>query len=198
MWSKRGFTLSELLIALAILGILATFTIPKVLQSQSDSSYNSRAKEAIAALSQALEAKRADGTLTTSTRSSDLSPYLNYLYADTVSAVIDHSYGNTTATCNSTSPCVWLASGAALRFEPNQFYNTTASNGIFLLVDPDGKVTGSGAAGGPGKSLFVWLYWDGKVRTYGTIMANTQSYAYGSTQYHSPQPSQDPPWFSWN
>lgn len=32
-----GFTLAELLIALGILGVIATFTIPKILSAQQDS-----------------------------------------------------------------------------------------------------------------------------------------------------------------
>lgn len=47
---KSGFTLSELLIALALLGLIAAFTIPKVLQSVDDRARKARFKEAIAAI----------------------------------------------------------------------------------------------------------------------------------------------------
>ena len=47
-----GFTLSELLIALAILGVIATFTIPKVLQSQADQATKAKFLETYAALSE--------------------------------------------------------------------------------------------------------------------------------------------------
>lgn len=43
--SAQGFTLAELLIALAILGVIATFTIPKILTTQQNSKYNAMAKE---------------------------------------------------------------------------------------------------------------------------------------------------------
>ena len=43
-----GFTLAELLIALVILGIMATFTIPKVLQSQTNEKRIAISKETIA------------------------------------------------------------------------------------------------------------------------------------------------------
>ena len=45
---KHGFTLSELLIALGILGVIATFTIPKILNSQANSQKTAVFKEAIA------------------------------------------------------------------------------------------------------------------------------------------------------
>lgn len=47
-----GFTLAELLISLAILGIIATFTIPKLLMNQRVSAYNASAKESAASISE--------------------------------------------------------------------------------------------------------------------------------------------------
>ena len=47
---NSGFTLSELLIALAILGLIATFTIPKILQSTSTQSRDSVLKETISSI----------------------------------------------------------------------------------------------------------------------------------------------------
>lgn len=48
--SQPGFTLAELLIALAILGVIATFTIPKILQAQQNQEKHAIYKETIAAL----------------------------------------------------------------------------------------------------------------------------------------------------
>lgn len=51
---QSGFTLAELLIALSILGVIAVFTVPKVLQSQQDSKRLSILKESIATVSEIL------------------------------------------------------------------------------------------------------------------------------------------------
>ncbi|HEY9745532.1 MAG TPA: prepilin-type N-terminal cleavage/methylation domain-containing protein [Oculatellaceae cyanobacterium] len=50
-----GFTLAELLIALSILGLIATFTIPKVLVAQQDMTYRANAKDVAAAISAAYD-----------------------------------------------------------------------------------------------------------------------------------------------
>lgn len=55
-WGKqhRGFTLAELLISLAILGVIATFTIPKILANQQNSQKKAVFKESISAVSNAV------------------------------------------------------------------------------------------------------------------------------------------------
>ena len=60
---KAGFTLSELLIALAILGLIATFTIPKVLQSVEQNNRDAVFKETLAALSDITYSGYLDGSL---------------------------------------------------------------------------------------------------------------------------------------
>ena len=50
MHSKIGFTLAELLVAMVILGLIATFTLPKVLSGQADTKKKAVFRETIAAL----------------------------------------------------------------------------------------------------------------------------------------------------
>ena len=58
--SQLAFTLAELLIALAILGVIATFTIPKILDSGSNSQWNAIGKEAAAMVSGAYQSYKLD------------------------------------------------------------------------------------------------------------------------------------------
>lgn len=61
---RNGFTLSELLIALAILGVIAAFTIPKVLSSQQDERKRSTFRETVTALNEILYQGALTGTIT--------------------------------------------------------------------------------------------------------------------------------------
>ena len=75
-----GFTLAELLISLAILGVIATFTIPKVLYSQQDSQKKAVFKEVIASLYQVCESGVSDGAFSaTSTDTAQGTYFLNHL-----------------------------------------------------------------------------------------------------------------------
>lgn len=196
MRTWKAFTLAELLIALAILGVIATFTIPKVLNSQNDGRYNSIAKEAAASVSQAYQLYRKDNTVDANTRMLDLIPYLNYVRQQTT-GTIDHRYTLGTLTCSGTYTgryCYVLHNGAMLVFlSALQFDGTGPTNAISFNVDPDGKVT-DGTTNGPGKSVQFFLYLDGRLRTRGTVEPNTQN----SVETANPTPSEDPPWFSWN
>ena len=67
--AKKGFTLSELLVSLAVLGLIAAFAIPKVLSSVGNASFVANAKEAISTISSAFDSKKAALVTATGTTS---------------------------------------------------------------------------------------------------------------------------------
>jgi prepilin-type N-terminal cleavage/methylation domain-containing protein len=62
-----GFTLAEVLIALALLGIIAAFSIPQVLQNVQSAQQNAILKETVSILSGIVDTGRRDGTLAPAT-----------------------------------------------------------------------------------------------------------------------------------
>lgn len=74
--TKAGFGLSELLITLAILGLIATFTIPKVLQNMEEQQNKARGKEAFATLHQVLFDGWQSGRITAATTLNELLAYM--------------------------------------------------------------------------------------------------------------------------
>lgn len=189
----HAFTLAELLIALAILGVIAVFTIPKVLVAQQDAKYNAIGKEAAGMLSGAYEAYRLQTSPSSSTRTRDLTPYMNYVSVDTVSMVDSHQ-AQTDFSCATQVTCLKLHNGATLFYASTaQFGGTATTNAIWYYLDPDGRET-DGTTNGPGKSVVFYLYFNGKLRTWGTLEPNT----YGNGNPWTADPNRDPPWFSWD
>ncbi len=189
----NGFTLAELLICLAILGEIATFTIPKVITSQQNGQYNAVTKEAASMFAAAFQTYKLNGLLTSSTNAKDLTPYLNYS-SYTTNLTLDNAYGYTTLDC-ATNGCVKLHSGAVIWFDGNGIGGTnTTTNALNFVVDPDGHVT-DGTTNGPGKSVFFFIYPNGRLATVTTITSgtvNASGYWPGG-----PIAGADPPWFSW-
>lgn len=192
---RKGFTLAELLIALAILGVIAVFTIPKVLLAQQDAKSTAIGKEVAGMISGAYAAYRLNNTTVTSgVTVADLLPYMNYVAIDTATE-IDRLHEGTTLTCGaSTDRCIRLHNGAILRYTEGQsFAGTATTNAIPFTLDPDGRVT-DGTTNGPGKSVNIYLYYNGKLRTMGTAEPGTVN----SVGTVNPVPAWDPPWFSWD
>jgi prepilin-type N-terminal cleavage/methylation domain-containing protein len=191
--SALGFTLAELLIALAILGVIATFTIPKIIVGQQNSSYNAIAKEAAATISAAYQQAKLAGTVSTSTKASDLTPYMNYIKYDTSGTILDNYQTATFSTCNTFSPCVKLHSGGTLvLYDAASFSGSNTTNAIWFVFDPDSVY--SGTTNGPGKAVDFALYYDGRLSSLARISANTVS-ADGT---RNPNASYDPSWFNWD
>ena len=189
---QKGFTLSELLIALVILGVIATFTIPKVFIAQQNQRFNAIGKEVAGMVSGAYMAYKQTNVAGTATGMQDLTPYMNYVSVNT-NLILDDNQTQTFCQCTTAIPCLVLHNGGVFRYQPGFSFNNTAStNALNFEIDPDGVY--SNTTNGPGKMLDFFIYFNGRIATYGTIAPNTCS----SGGCASPIPARDPPWFSWS
>jgi prepilin-type N-terminal cleavage/methylation domain-containing protein len=174
---KTAFTLAELLISLAILGVIATFTIPKILASQANGSANARALEVASMISAALQAKLLTGTPFASIQPTDLIPYMNFASQDTSGTLIDGHPLVGSRTCDSSTPCLKLHNGGTLWFGFPPL--------LEFDFDPDGVYSGS-INDSPGKSVQFSV-----VNSQGRITTRGQYPGWES-------PTLDPSWFHWN
>lgn len=182
-----GFTLSELLITLWILGVIATYTIPKVLSAQQDRRINAIAKEAFGTISQARMRHEAAGLLNSNTNARDLTPYLNYVQVKTTGSIDDRPTG-TSINCLSTRPCLVLHSGAILQPLDEYFSGTATTNYIPFTLDPDGVYTGQA------DSLRIFIYYNGRIVSRNNVLPNSAS----NVTTIQPVTNGDPAWFSWD
>jgi prepilin-type N-terminal cleavage/methylation domain-containing protein len=195
---RNGLTLVEMLIAMAIIGVIATFTVPKLLLVQSDTRHNAIAKEAASMVAQAYAAYRGKATPTSSTRFADLTPYMNYVKWDNSAAtIVDNVYGSSTVNtdCGGASNrwCLHLHNGAILTYFQISFGGTANTNAIYFQVDPDGVAQST--ANGPGKAVQFFLYYNGRITSKAYIGADDAS---SSGNLGGPRPDREPPWFSWS
>lgn len=199
----KGFTLAELLVALVILGLLAMFTIPKILSTSRNNDYKYRVQVAASMISGAYVRYLADNTVTGSFVPGDLTPYMNYLsFTNNSSVLFDNHYGYTgSSVCDAGGPCVKLQNGALIRLYNGETLGQVAPNyAVIFQVDPDGTNAGSATTNGPGKMIELYLYpTNGRVVDRGSITNKTfcgtgASCAAG----RAPDSSLIAPWFSWD
>lgn len=183
--SRPAFTLAELLIALAILGIIATFAISKVVSAQHNMRRIAVAKEAAASLSQALLLYKMQNGITAATRDEDLIPYLNYAKRDTTS-IVDDNPPWVSLDCASVT-CLLLHNGGTLIMQGINFGGTTDKHAIAVVFDTDNSYSGLPQ----GDALAIFLYTDGKVRTDENIEPDT------IIGWGARPPGVDPGWFHW-
>jgi prepilin-type N-terminal cleavage/methylation domain-containing protein len=159
---RQGFTLAELLIALAILGVIATFTIPKVLFAASSGQNTAIAKETAAMIAGAYASYKLEhGAALESTTCNDLLQYINYVKEDWTSAAADIGAEEN---CSLVRPCFILHNGGVLQIgRLNEFGGIGATNAILFNLDPDGP-------GPAGRTTFV-LFHNGRLSTLGAVGA---------------------------
>lgn len=164
--SGKGFTLAELLIALAILGVIATFTIPKVLQASGNGQNTAIAKEAASMVSGAFQAYQLDNSLASGTTAGAFTSYLNYVSVDTATSYTEsHASDSALNACSATLRCLKLHNGGILQYDTAMsFGGTSTTNAIYFNLDPD-------ANGTRGRITFCQFY-NGRLTTGGADTTN--------------------------
>jgi prepilin-type N-terminal cleavage/methylation domain-containing protein len=193
-----GFTLAELLISLAILGVITTFTIPKILTAQQNEQNKAKAKEVAAMISGAYQQAQVAGLISSATKPTDITPYMNYISVDTTSLIDSHvswagNAGGGKCQCSANTPCLKLHNGGVLMAGYDlSFGGFATTNVIEFLYDPD-TIAAGGTVDGPSKSVQFQLYYNGFLTSRSFTLAGTRTSA-GNVGAIS---TADPTWFSW-
>jgi prepilin-type N-terminal cleavage/methylation domain-containing protein len=168
--AKKGFTLSELLVSLAVLGLIAAFAVPKVLTSVGNSTLLANAKEAISTISGAYEALKSDynGMIPTTlgnNLTTGLPGKMSYVqigtYTQGASGTVDVF---TPAAAAAGVNSIRFANNAIMTFNTADVFTAGALGTIGRLVynvDPDGT--------GPNKGFTAILGYDGRVFIPGSV-----------------------------
>ena len=187
--ARKGFTLAELLIALAILGVIATFTIPKVLSSSTSAKNTAIAKEVASMISGSYSAYTLDNSPTSTLATTVLTPFMNYVSVDVAATAMGtpSDTNQTALQLCSAAPCLVLHNGAFLQYNTaNTMGGTANTSAIYFNMDPDGRGTGAG------RVTFVQFF-DGRITTY----QNAGTHQTGGTAVTAQ--ATDPTWIqSWN
>ncbi|MEB3246017.1 MAG: type II secretion system protein [Vampirovibrionales bacterium] len=194
-WSSAGFSLVDTLIALSLIGIIASFTMQKVLIAQANQKYRAMAQEAAAMIAEGYQKYLFDGGTVTTFTLNNLLPYLNYVRVDTTTPIDDWNTGYSWG-CNTTVRCLVFHNGAKMTF--NNTASFSGSSNLHYLgfqFDPDGTYSGSATGSGLNvKAVSLNLYANGFITSRGTLKANSID-RNGIVQ--QPYPPLDPSWFAW-
>jgi prepilin-type N-terminal cleavage/methylation domain-containing protein len=208
----RGFSLVEILITLSILGVVAAFSIPKVLDSTSNGARNSAkqttmAREVAFMIMNAYEQYKAvNATVPANLKASDLTPYMNYVSVLPTTTQLDShaNIGGIVSTCtggtgsSQMGVCLRLHNGGALWVGSSiHFGGTTPRNVLFFRFDPNAQYEGT-VADAPGMGMQMGLYYDGTIRSRAQLKTGTTYYHIPSNSYpvDGPVANANPSWFT--
>ena len=212
----KGFTLAEMLIALALIGIIAALLIPKLLGSTNGNAKRASVLQSAMAITQAFAQYSADDSapgISASTSAASLMRYFNYMeIIPTGSLDGTEAAGPGTEVswdCSTQITCLKMHSGGYLGFWNGGFGNAnnpgaptvgkpTDLNSIWLLVDTDGSPSINGKASDSNNSVWLVLYPTGKIKSWSTIdPGTTYINNVGALTAAVPLPLSDPDWFTW-
>lgn len=190
---SKGITLTELLIALGIIALISVFAIPKVLETASQDAVRRKREmtdqtiqNVIAAYGQLRANQRPDANTTFS----DITPYMHYIAVDTTT-LIDGEPTQGSRDCGWPNIyCLKMPQGGLFFTGSDRDFNgTDSTNALTALYDPDGEYSGS--TSGPGKAILIFVYYNGKVKTWCCVDPNTTN----SWATYNPDTNKSPEWW---
>ncbi len=156
--AQSGFTLAELLIALAILGVIATFTIPKILNATGTAQNTAIAKEAASMVSGAFSEQQLTSGVTTATTAGVFLQYMNYVSLGS-GTTVQTDGAACTSSLTAGIDCLKLHNGGVLSFNATNSPGSNTTTGAWLFnIDPDGSGAQTGAT--------LVQYYSGRFTTY--------------------------------
>jgi prepilin-type N-terminal cleavage/methylation domain-containing protein len=136
---RQGFTLAEVLVTLAIIGVVAAITIPTLLQTTNAAKYTTGVKKAVSELNSVIQTQMANNNLdASSTTGADA--------ATATAALAAYMKANLNVLKDSGDGTLWLADGSKIQFHglaagcadianPSNF---AAASSCYALIDVNG------------------------------------------------------------
>jgi prepilin-type N-terminal cleavage/methylation domain-containing protein len=191
--TMQGFTLSELLVSLAVLGLIAAFAIPKVLSAVNEAGIKAVGKEAISMVSSSFDSLRADsnGFLPKSTTAAQLAAKMNFVNLAT------------TTTGSVQGQVMNLHNGGRISYDEDDNFTGGTNGFIRFNIDPDGAASSGAISVNLGYDGRVWvdneLYKAGTGSTVSAFNASYTSSTPGEIAATVPASAvgTDTTWFNW-
>jgi prepilin-type N-terminal cleavage/methylation domain-containing protein len=180
----KGFSLTEVVLTIAIVSVLAGLAVPGILTSANNSKRLSATKQTISLIGDALNEKvEANAVDVTQGFSQFVNvgnggglPYTRYLVSGAVRRI--DSPPNPVNLCTAAATCtftpaasgaqaVTLKNGGILYFDSTIVFGSGVNAAVPVVFDPDGD------SHGDRNSVELWLYADGRLHTARTIIAGT-------------------------
>jgi prepilin-type N-terminal cleavage/methylation domain-containing protein len=188
----KAFTLSELLVSLSILGLIAALTLPNIYHSVQERRANAIAKEFENTFANAVMSYEAVHGLHSETLLEDIIAQNMNVVGENHTAIIDtvnDKWAGSVPCSASFNKCWTLQNGAIILTNDDIHFGGDAPNNVMLMaLDPDGTDGGNSSIG------FV-LTRQGKIVTYGEFNGTINYSDYLGPQTVIFDNTYDPTWF---
>ena len=176
---NTGFTLTELLVGLGILGLIAAFAVPKVLTASGAALANAKVHKAAQAVVNGYEKWKQNNGDSLGMTGADIMTFVNYTSVITDGRVVDIHPLTGDFTCSVTltttwplgGPCYQMPDGSMVFFMGHTGVAFTANDAspLYFGVDPDAIESGANTQANNGIGTAFFLYKNGRLRERGHL-----------------------------